>query len=191
MTIVQCRCCHRDERWSAGPDGKPSIEVAIPGGERRAAIPQVDAWMTLRASRERTIGPIVAVCAGCGQPMSASDGAFPALPSWTIRARDGDLIVGAEITGPQGIVDAPTAEQWLLAQYRASLVPSRTDVIGALMVLPLSSAVGCWTLAVLFVIMFLATGFQSDPWVAVKLVFGAVAAFVLLGAFVGRFGRGR
>lgn len=191
MTIVHCRCCHRDERWSAGPDGKPVIAVAVPGGVRLPVVDAVEAWRTLRSAREGTTGPVVAICAGCGQPMIASDGAFPALPSWTIHATGGDLTIGAAITGPAGVLDADAAERWLVAQYRRSLVPTAANVFGPLMMIPLIGPVIAWLIAVTFVVTFFATGFGADPWVAVKLAFGAFAAVVAVGATVGALSRAR
>jgi hypothetical protein len=191
MTIVRCRCCHREENWRTESDGTRIIEVLLAGGQRRSAQPPVDAWRTLRAAREATTGPVVGECPGCAQPMIASDTTFPALTTWTIHARDGDLRVGGIIEGPAGAMDVDHAEKWLLRQYRASWLPTGGDVLGGAFVFPLLVVPGCWMFAILFLISFFATGFRTDPWVLTKVIAALAAGGVLIGALGSAFERKR
>lgn len=186
MTTVRCRCCHREERWG------PAVEILQAGGARRPVEPALDAWRTLRAAREGKTGPVVASCSGCGQPMIASDARVPALASWTIHARAGDLRVSdGAIDGPAGVLDVDAAERWLVAQYPVRWLPTAGDVIGVMFVAPLLAVVACWLLGISFLVALFSTGFHADPWTMTMAVFALLASGLLLGAFVSAIERKR
>jgi hypothetical protein len=113
---ARCISCFRIERRR----GAEVVEVTMAGGGRRPAIPgELAAWRTFRRVKAGELGPAVAVCAACGQPMFATEGQLPALPRWEFQLPDGPVAVG-----PDGRVidgDDEAADEKVEAHHKAAL----------------------------------------------------------------------
>lgn len=135
--IVRCATCHREERWE-GADRA----VVLPGGARRPDVPApLAAWQVLRESFAGRADPVVGACPSCAQPLLAAGGR--AVP-FTVSTPKGDVVVARDIQGPAGVLDEAAADAFIRSQYPASLLPSRHDAVGTLMVLPMLAVVALW-----------------------------------------------
>lgn len=146
MISVRCRVCHREERWSG-----EAREVVVEGGARRPRThPELAAWRTLVASHTGQLGPVVAACAACGQPMVADQEV--AAIEWQIRTPEGSVCVKRHgLRGPQGPLDWAEAtalverhypEEWGVADYVGPGALARSGLV-LLMLAP----VALWVLA--------------------------------------------
>lgn len=114
---ARCISCFRAERRRGGD----VVAVTMPGGGRRPAIPaELAAWRTLRRVKAGELGPPVAACAACAQPMFGVEGSLPPLARWEIP-----LAGGAIAVGPDGVVigaDDAEAEKRIEEHFREALV---------------------------------------------------------------------
>jgi hypothetical protein len=164
MIDVVCATCHRHERWTPSPGGRPVIEVVSPGGRRRPAeAPQWARGRTaLRAFAGET-GPVVDVCSGCGQLLVAQGGALPAIEV-RIDTPKGALVVGREIVGPAGKLTREEAEAWLEAQYKVSMTEGWLGDLGRLsMFIVIVPPFLLWLGGMMFVAVFLAAIYEGAP----------------------------
>ena len=128
---VQCTTCIRTELW----DGEQKT-VVEPGGKRRPyGDPRLAAWITLKASSNGEIGPIVGRCDACDQPMAADGEAAPIV--WTLELPDGTLeVVGTQITEAGAPVDPKQADKRIRRHFGEPLEPGKalfsTAVLGVM-----------------------------------------------------------
>lgn len=170
VTTIRCHCCHRVERWHGeAPPGRAApdrVEVVVPGGERRPreAAP-LTAWRLLRRVRQGELGPVVGACEACGQPLVANDTTFPPMDPWEIATPAGPLLVGREITGPDGPIGEVEAERWLEAQFpKAPWTEHFRGSLPLVMLLPLT--------AVVFVVFVLSAWYTwFFLWVGMRTVY--------------------
>lgn len=149
MTTIRCGTCFREELW----DGSQRTVVHEGGTRRPAEAAPLAAWRVLRSARDTQIGPIVAVCPACGQPMTASNRDFPAIP-WTLVTPKGTLVVDSKIHGPDGELSDAAAEAWLEAQLGAPLVTLGASPVALLMMTPFLAPMGCWLASFFFLVLF-------------------------------------
>lgn len=136
---ARCVSCFRTERRR----GAEVVEVTMPGGGRQPAIPaELAAWRTLRRVKDGELGPPVAACAACGQPMFAVDGELPPLPRWTFQLPDGAIEVGSD--GRAIDVDDDEADRRIEEQHRPALEekPTAGQVGFALVLLAAVAGIG-------------------------------------------------
>lgn len=115
---ARCISCLRRERRH----DQVVVEVEMAGGARKPSLPgELAAWRTFARVRSGELGPPVAVCAACGQPMFAVEGALPPLAEWVFALPDGPIVVG-----PDGLpVDVPLedADQRIEAHHTPAITP--------------------------------------------------------------------
>ena len=129
------------------------MRVEQPGGRRKPSVHEtLAAWQVLRASLAGDRGPVVARCAGCGQPMTA-DADLPAIP-WTLPLPEGELVVDGDVRGPDGPVDPDRADALLKAAYGEPLRPLEALFQGSLLTL-MAVPVLVWATAFFIVFWFL------------------------------------
>ena len=110
---ARCSCCFRAERRRDGE----VLAVTMAGGARKPDVPaDLAAWRALRRIADGELGPPVAICSACGQPMCRVDGELPPLPVWRIALGDGAIEVGPD-GRPIG-VDPDEADRRIEDHYR-------------------------------------------------------------------------
>lgn len=73
--------------------------------------PERAAWEILLAVHRGALGPVVAACPACGQPMCAETDSLPTL-EWVLQTPEGPLAVHRHgLRGPQGPIDWAEAER--------------------------------------------------------------------------------
>lgn len=164
MTTVRCPACHRIERWRGDGSSAPSVEVIVPGGDRRAPDhPGLAAWGILMRSRHGQLGAIVGACPACGQPLVVTEGAWAALPSWRIDTPEGAVVVGERVTGPEGAFTEEEAEKWLRkrlgAKWTAGFLANQVVVSTMLLTFVLPFAL--WILGAIYAFFFVYMGLST------------------------------
>ncbi len=146
---VRCATCLRAERWT-GADR--AVEVA--GGRRRPAEhPELAAWRVLRGALEGRTGPVVAACAGCGQPMVAG-GSGPAAIRWTLALPDGEVVVGDGLALDGAPATPDEVEARLVAAYGERVEPARA-AFSAVALTAMAVPFALWGVALFVVLWFL------------------------------------
>lgn len=101
--VARCVSCFRRERRH----DHEVVAVEMSGGARQPGVPSdLAAWRTLRRVKSEGLELPVAVCAACGQPMFAVEGALPPLAEWVFKLPDGDIV----LRGDGSVVDVDEAE---------------------------------------------------------------------------------
>lgn len=143
--------------------------MELAGGARRAAeAPALAAWRILRRSRQGELGPVVAACSRCSQPMVAPVGsALPAVEEWRLSTPAGDLVLGERLVLPDGTEVGPeAAERWLERELHEGLAWDQLPgaVLRGMSCSLVALLIGTvWIMAALFVTGFLWSFAQGGP----------------------------
>jgi hypothetical protein len=154
---VRCGTCLRQERWAE--DG--AVVVIAEGGHRRPAVdPQWQRGRTALASYVGEVGPVVAVCAGCGQWLVATSGSPARIPV-RIDTPAGPLTVDEQIAGPNGPLSREEAEGFLKRQYHEGWASELRQLPKFALFFVLLGPLAMWIFGVLFVASFLLSVYQG------------------------------
>ncbi len=100
----------------------------MPGGARLPSIPkELAAWRTLRRVKAGELGPPVAACSACGQPMFCTEGELPPIERWEFPLPEGSVFVGAD--GCSIEADDDEVDRKVEEHYRP--VQAETEAAGA------------------------------------------------------------
>ncbi len=157
MVDVRCGTCLRQEQWSDTGE----VTVVAEGGHRRPALdPQWQRGRTALASFVGEIGPVVAVCAGCGQLMVAPGVTRPRMPV-RVDTPAGALTVDEAIAGPNGPLSRDEAEAFLRKQYHEGWTKEIWQLPKFALFFVLLGPLAMWLFGVMFVASFLLSVYQG------------------------------
>ncbi len=163
LETVTCGTCFRQERW-ADSEGSQAEVLMEGGGRRPAEHPQWSRGLAALAALAGETGPVVGVCAGCGQMMIAAQGSELEPMRVRVDTPRGALVVDVDgIEGPGGeSLDREAAEDFLEEQYRVPFTRGLLGDVGrSTMFLGLVFPFLLWLMGIGFVLSFLASIYEG------------------------------